>query len=487
MGLLENRRGWIAGLSTVLAAAGMILGTASPGSGAAADRPPNLIYIMLDEWGYYEWSGMGHPLLKTPNIDRMAAEGMRFTRLLAGANVCAPTRCTLMTGKHNGHATIRANGGGMPLRADEVTIAQVLKTAGYATGGFGKWGLGDRGTTGVPEKHGFDTFFGYYHQVHAHSFFPNYLLRNSEKIPLKGNTGAFDKGGTFAQTLIFDETIKFIRDHRDGPFFAYVPWTPPHGVWGMPEDEPAWRAYKDADWKDAPAGKAGENARMYAAMIAMDDRQVGAIFALLKELKIDDHTIVFLSGDNGGKEYFPDAAHPDGFFAPNRDPKTGTRFRGGKGNFYEGGVRIPFIVRWPGHIAPGSVSDYLGYLPDVFPTIAELAHVKTPEDIDGLSLVPTLIGEEAAGHPQKTHDCLYWEDGTSRAIRMGDWKAIQPGKNRPFELYNLASDIEEKQNVAARFPDVLAKLKARAEAEHTPVRLGQVLDPEQGFKNHAAQ
>ncbi len=483
---LLSHLGRIAGLPSVLAAAGLILLAPAPGFAAAAQRPPNIVYIMLDEWGYFESSGMGHPLLKTPNIDRMAAEGMRFTRMHAGANVCAPTRCTLMTGKHTGHATVRANGGGLPMRADDVTLAEVLKRAGYATGGFGKWGLGDRGTTGVPEKHGFDVFFGYYHQVHAHSFFPNYLLRNSEKVPLPGNTGDFKKGATFSQDLIFAESIKFIREHKDGPFFAYLPWTPPHGRWGMPEDEPAWKQYKDAPWPIADPATA-EDARMYAAMIAMDDRQIGPVFALLKELKIDDNTIVFLSGDNGGLAYFADDAHPDGFFAPNRDPRTGTRFRGGKTNFYEGGIMIPFIVRWPGHITAGSTSDYVGYFPDVFPTLSDLAGVKPPADLDGISLLPTLLGETSAGRPQKQHDFLYWEDPRSQAIRMGDWKAIQPAKNKPLELYNLAEDIEEKHDLAARFPDVLAKLKAKAEAEHTPNVVGSVLDPAQGFQGHAAR
>jgi arylsulfatase A-like enzyme len=463
-----------------------LLAATAPSLAAAPRRPPNIVYIVLDEWGYYESSDMGHPLLKTPNIDRVAAEGMRFTRMHAGGNVCAPTRCTLMTGKHTGHASVRTNPGGVPIRADDVTIAEVLKRADYATGGFGKWGLGDRGTTGVPEKHGFDVFFGYYHQVHAHSFFPNYLLRNSEKVPLEGNTGDFEKGQTFSQDLIFAESMKFIREHKDGPFFAYLPWTPPHGRWGMPADDPAWQQYKDAPWDIAnPANL--RNAKMYAAMIAMDDRQVGAVLDLLKELRIDDNTIIFLSGDNGGLEYFADAQHPDGFFAPNRDPKTGIRFRGGKGNFYEGGLMLPFIVRWPGHIKPGSTSDYVGYLPDVFPTITELVGVTPPHDLDGLSLVPTLLGESAAGRAQKQHEAMYWEDPRSRAVRMGDWKAIQPKPKAPFELYNLAEDIEEKHDQAAKYPEILAKLKARAEAEHVPAVVGEVLDPALGFQNHAAR
>ncbi|MGB2824429.1 MAG: sulfatase-like hydrolase/transferase, partial [Phycisphaerae bacterium] len=215
-------------------------------AGATKGTRPNIIYIMLDEWGYYEMSLMGHPILRTPNIDRMASEGVRFTQALAGGSVCAPTRSTLMTGQHTGHTTVRSNGGRAPLRADDVTVAEVLKRAGYATGGFGKWGLGDRGTTGVPEKHGFDVFFGYYHQVHAHTYYPNYLLRNSEKVPLAGNTGDYHKGETFSHELIYRESIGFIRRNASTrsaqarPFFAYLPWTPPHGLWGIPADEPAW-------------------------------------------------------------------------------------------------------------------------------------------------------------------------------------------------------------------------------------------------------
>jgi arylsulfatase A len=207
----------------------------------AADKKPNIIYIMLDELGYFELSCMGNKYLKTPNIDRMAVEGVRFTQALAGAPVCAPTRSVLMTGQHTGHTTVRTNPGGVPLRAEDVTVAEVLKQAGYATGGFGKWGCGDRGTTGVPERHGFDIFFGYYHQVHAHSYFPNYLIRSGEKVPLEGNTGDFYKGKQFSQYLIFEESMKFIRENQNKPFFCYCAWTPPHGRWGIPEDDPAWQ------------------------------------------------------------------------------------------------------------------------------------------------------------------------------------------------------------------------------------------------------
>jgi len=446
---------------------------------------PNIIYLMLDDWGYYEWSGMGHPILQTPNIDRMASEGVRFTSALAGGNVCAPTRSVLMTGLHGGHTTVRSNGGWEPLRADDITIAEVLKKAGYATGGFGKWGLGDRGTTGVPEKHGFDVFHGYYHQVHAHTYYPRYLLRNSEKIPLKGNTGDFHKGETFSHYLIYEEAVKFIRANRDRPFFAYLPWTPPHGQWGMPAGDPAWKKYKDKKW-DATNQRGKYDARMYAAMIEMVDRQLGEILALLKELKLDDRTIVFVCGDNGGEPYFRNAGHPHGFFAPNLHPKTGARFRGGKGDFYEGGLRIPMIVRWPGKIRAGAASDLLWYFPDVMPTLTELAGAECPKNIDGISILPTLLGEKAAGRKQPTHKYLYWEDPRSAAVRWGNWKAVKPRSAREFELYDLGRDIEEKQNVAAEHPEVLKQIRAFAAEAHAPVRPGKVLDPDAGFKDHRA-
>ena len=448
---------------------------------------PNIVYIMMDEWGYFESSGMKHPILQTPNIDRMASEGMRFTQFLAGGNVCAPTRSTLMTGQHTGHTTVRNNSGGAALTKSDTTIADVLKQQGYATGGFGKWGLGDAGTTGVPEKHGFDKFFGYYHQVHAHSYYPRYLIRNSEKVMLEGNTGDPYVGSTFAQDLIHAEGLQFIRDNKDGPFFAYMPWTPPHGHWGMPKDDPAWLKYKDKVW-DAKNQRGTHDAQTYAAMVEMIDRQIGEVFALLKELNIDDKTIVFVCGDNGGQPYFQNEKHPHGFLAPNLNPVTGERFRGGKGNFYEGGLRVPFLVRWPGKIQAGSTSDHLGYFPDIMPTLAELADCKVPAHVDGISIVPTLIGESAAGRSQDSlqHEFLYWEDRKSSAVRMAHWKAIKPAKNKPYELYNLKNDLQELNNVADKHPEVLQQLMVHAKDAHSTGTSGKVLNPAIGFKGHSA-
>ena len=409
------------------------------------DRPPNIVYIMSDELAYYELSHMGNPRLRTPNIDRMAAQGIRFTRALAAAPVCAPLRCALMTGMHMGHASVRANGGGTPLRLEEPTIATVLKQRQYATGGFGKWGAGGRDSTGVPEKHGFDVFFGYYDQVHAHSFYPPYLIRNSEEVKLPGNIGG-RSGETYSHYAIMDEALKFIRDNQDQPFFCYLPITPPHGMYDIPADDPAWQLYKNDPWMKDP--EVPQDAKNYAVMVTMVDRNVEQVLDLLRELDLEDNTIVFFTGDNGGQDRFRSKDYPRGFFGPNVNPKTGVEFRGGKGNLYEGGLRIPYIVRWPGKIKAGQVSDLLFYQVDVLPTLAELTDTNPPEDIDGLSILPELLGENAMGRKQEQHEFLYWEFGRQTAVRMNDWKAIQPKKDAPWELYDLSTDVSERNDIA---------------------------------------
>ncbi len=423
---------------------------------AADVSKPNVIYIMADELGYYEPSFMGNPNIQTPNLDRMAAEGIRFNNLLAGSSVCAPSRCCLLTGKHGGHCSVRANDGGTPLRAEEVTIASMLKQRGYATGGFGKWGCGGRDSTGVPEKHGFDVFLGYYDQVHAHTYYPPYLVRNSEEVPLAGNNGG-SSGQTYAQYVIHEAAMTFIREHGQQPFFAYLPYTPPHGNFDIPDSDPAWLLYKDKPWPSS--------ARRYAAMVTMVDRQVGEILALLQELGIDRNTLVFFSGDNGGADYFASAEHARGFHLANKNPQTGVEFRGHKGMLYEGGLRVPFVARWPGKIEPGRVSDYLGYFPDVLPTIAEATGATAPADVDGISFLPELIGAAAAGHEQAQHDYLYWEMNGWTAIRQGNWRAVKPSKSQAWELYDVAADPSESKNLSSAQPDVLA-------TAHRPCRPG---------------
>lgn len=448
------------------------------GTARGAAAKPNFVYIMADELGYFEPSYMGNPNIRTPNIDRMAAEGIRFTQGLAGSTVCAPTRCCFLTGKHSGHTSVRLNGGGTPLRAEEQTIASILKPLGYATGGFGKWGNGGRGSTGVPERHGFDLFVGYYDQVHAHSYYPPYLIRNSEELPLAGNHGNSD-GKTYSHYVIFAEAMKFIRANRDRPFFAYLPFTPPHGNFDLPDTDAAWALYKDKPWP--------EPARRYAAMVTMLDRQVGEVLALLKELGLEDRTLVMFSGDNGANDYFASPEQPRGVHSGNKDPKSGVEFRGRKTTLYEGGLRIPVLARWPGRIAPGRVSDFLWYFPDVLPTVAELTGAQAPADIDGISILPELIGETAAGRKQAQHEYLYWEFTGQTAVRMGAWKAIQPKANAPWELYDLASDLSETKDLAQSRPDILTRLQAYAKAAHTPAVEGTFSSTDLHERDRAAK
>lgn len=424
---------------------------------------PNFIYIMADELGYYEPGFMGGSKIKTPHLDQMAREGMRFSQLLAGSSVCAPTRCTLMTGKHSGHASVRKNGGGTPLREDEVTIANLLKKEGYATGGFGKWGCGGRDSTGVPEKHGFDVFYGYYDQVHAHTYYPPYLIRNSKEVPFPSNRG-MSNGEEYSQYSIHQAAKEFIKSNASQPFFAYLPYTPPHGLFDIPDSDPAWAIYKDKSWP--------EQAKKYAAMVTMLDRQVGEILDLLSELKIDEQTLVIFSGDNGGADYFSSKDLPRGFHGANVHPTTGVEFRGKKGNLYEGGLRIPFVARWPGKILPGGISDHLGYFPDVFPTFAELASIEIPEDIDGISFAPTLLGEKWAGHAQSTHAFLYWEIGDWIAIRKDNWRAVKSPRNANWELYDLSVDPSESKDLSDQNPDKLSLLVQLAKQAHKPAEEG---------------
>jgi arylsulfatase A-like enzyme len=305
--------------------------------------------------------------------------------------------------------------------------------------------------------------------VHAHTFYPSYLIRNSEEVPLPGNTGnSFYEGETHAQLEIFKESISFIKKHKDEPFFCYLPWTPPHGLWGIDENDPSWQLFKDKPW--TAGQRTNQDAKIYAAFMHMMDRQLGEIIKLLKKLKLDENTIFFLSGDNGGQTYFATKDRPHGFFAPNLNPETGKRFRAGKGYLYEGGLKIPYLVRWPGKIKPGSVSDHLFYHPDVMPTIAELTNTECPKT-DGISFLPTLL----SSGKQEKHTYMYWELGPQRAVRKGDWKAYRD-KKRNWELYDLSTDIEEQINLAHKKEKVLKDLIALAESSHQPARLGKILN-----------
>jgi arylsulfatase A-like enzyme len=264
--------------------------------------------------------------------------------------------------------------------------------------------------------------------------------------------------------VIHEAAMKFIRQHGREPFFAYLPYTPPHGNFDIPDNDPAWALYKDKPWP--------EPARRYAALVGMLDRQMGEILALLKELGIETNTLVLFSGDNGGADYFKSAEHPRGIHSANKNPQTGVEYRGVKNTLYEGGLRIPFLAYWPGTIAPGRVSEHLAYIPDVMPTLAEITGAAAPADTDGLSFLPELLGATAAGRKQAKHDYLYWEFGGQAAVRQGSWSAVRPKAGSKWELYDLSADPSQAQDLAAAQPEILKKLVALAEKAHEPAREG---------------
>ena len=444
----------------------------------AASRSPNIVFLFADDLGHGALGCYGGKKILTPNIDRLAAEGMRFTQCYAGSNVCAPSRSTLMTGLHTGHTPVRNNGKKRHLYVEDVTVAEVLKKAGYATGGFGKWGLGDMGTPGVAIKQGFDEWFGYYHQVHAHFYYPYWLWKNDQQFMLPGNEGG--KRGQYSHDEIQKQALDFIRRHKDGPFFCYVPYTVPHVELVVPEDSelPYRGKFPKEPIKDNRPGYiwSEDGYTTYAGMVSRLDRGVGEVMALLKQLKLDDNTIVFFSSDNGaqgGGDWQKLLTFFDG---------TGG-LRGSKGNWYEGGIRDPLIVRWPGKIKPGTVSDHVCAFWDVLPTLAEFARAETPKNLDGISFAPVLLGK-----PQPKHEFLYWEmpmpAGLSQAIRMGDWKAVKPRPNAPFELYNLKTDEKETTNVAEQHPEVMKKIAELATAQHSPERDYPNEENPPGIKNY---
>jgi len=448
----------------------------TPSRAAADTRPraprPNIIFILADDLGYGDLGCYGQKQIQTPVLDRLAADGMRFTQCYAGSTVCAPSRCCLMTGLHTGHARVRGNDR-IPLRPQDVTVAEVLKAAGYATGLVGKWGLGEPGTTGVPNRKGFDEFFGYLNQRHAHNSYPEFLWKNEQKYPLEGNVeknGVSSRRAQYSNDLFTREALSFIDRHSKGPFFLYLSYTVPHAnnergaAEGNGIEVPSDAPYSDRPW---PAAQ-----KNYAATITRMDADIGRILKRLAELGIDDHTIVFFSSDNG--------PHKEGGADPTFFRSAGP-LRGIKRDLYEGGIRVPMIVRWPVHVKAGAVSDQVWAFWDFLPTAAELAGAKPPPKIDGISMAPTLLGEKAAGRPQRDHAFLYWEfheGGFKQAVRMGDWKAVRLGPDQPLELYDLKSDIGETHDVAAQHPDVVAKMETclkdgRTESPHWPGRVAQ--------------
>ncbi|MBD3265844.1 sulfatase-like hydrolase/transferase, partial [bacterium] len=456
-------------LQTSLSAAG----AASVGAGAAfaKEKKPNIVLIVADDLGYNELGCYGQQKIQTPNLDAMAAEGMQFTQFYSGQAVCAPCRCTLMTGKHQGHAFIRSNKevkpeGQHPIPAASWTIGKMLKEQGYATAAIGKWGLGPVGSSGDPNKQGFDLFFGYNCQRHAHNYYPRYLYRNKVKVKLPGN----DRGLTgkhYAPDLMIEEALGFIKEHQEEPFFLFYPTPVPHLALQVPEDSLA--EYK-GKWDDPPYdGKTGgylphpNPKACYAGMITRMDRDIGRIMGQLKDLGLDENTLVIFSSDNGPT--FLDG--PDTDFFDSNGP-----LRGKKGQLYEGGIRVPTIARWPGKIPAGTVSDHVGAFWDMLPTLAEASGGKIKGETDGISFLPALLGKPG----QKKHAYLYWEFpgyGGQQAIRMGDWKAIRrhlrrKKGDRSFQLYNLKNDIGETQDVADRHPAIMKKMREIAQEAREP-------------------
>jgi arylsulfatase A-like enzyme len=409
----------------------------------AADKP-NIIFILVDDAGIGDFSPYGCKYGVTPNINRLANEGMKFTRAYSGSAVCAPSRYVLMTGQHTGHALRRANQskiGLLSLPPQQTTVATLLHGAGYATGGFGKWGLGNPGSTGAAEKQGFDVFFGYYDQKHAHDYYTDHLVRNGVDVPQpqSGKRSWED----YSHTRIADETLKFIEQNKDRPFFCYAAWTPPHGDFVIPENP----VFGQKAWT--------EEVRNYAAMVALVDKDVGRLMKKLKDLGIDEKTLVVFSSDNGANLEFIESLGSTG------------GLRGYKRMLYEGGTRTPFIARWPGKIQPSTTSDLLTSSVDFLPTAAELSGVPGPKGLDGHSIVPTLLGKGQ----QVVHASLYfeiYEPYFQQAVRMGDWKGYRLGTKAPLELYDLKSDPAEKQNIAAAHPDIVKRIEAIMAAEHTP-------------------
>jgi arylsulfatase A len=444
---------------------------------------PNIVFIMADDLGYAHLGAYGQEKIRTPSIDRLADEGIRFTQFYSGSTVCAPARSVLMTGRHTGHTSVRGNTGGLPLEPSDVTVAEVLKQAGYVTGLFGKWGLGDHGTTGVPYEQGFDEFYGYLHQVHAHFYYPAFLWDNDRQAPLEGNEDGARV--TYSHDAITERALDFVRNHRNERFFLYLAYTIPHTELLVPAE--SFAEYDGQFPEPNPYPGDGHYAAQpkprtaFAAMVSRMDRDVGRLTALLDELGLAENTIVFFTSDNGGQRGW--GADLD-FFEGNKP------LRGSKMNLFEGGIRVPLVARWPGVIDTAQVSDHVWALWDVLPTLAELAGALVPDSIDGLSMLPAVLGARLNRDPSE-HEFLYWEygDGLGRgkiqqAVRMGRWKAIRTGPEEPIALYDLFTDIGETRDVASANPDVVERVLAYLDTARVETR---AYDPEVSTYRYVGQ
>lgn len=449
----------------------LVLLLAAAAHSFAAEKP-NIIFILSDDLGYGDLGCYGSKLIKTPVLDQMAAEGIKLTDFYAGSSVCAPSRCVLMTGKHTGRCWVRGNANNSPkqtLQPDEVTVAAKLKEAGYATALCGKWGLGELDSPGHPMKHGFDYFYGYLNQRHAHNFYPEFLIEEYKKVPLRNkhasewqaliDSGKVQDDGAgyaapehridYVPDLVLAKSLTWLEANKDKPFFLYYSINIPHANnegtrgTGDGQDVPDYGIYADKDWPNPDKGQ--------AAMITRMDRDIGTILGKLKEWNIDEKTLIVFTSDNGH--------HKEGGNNPDLFDANGP-LRGMKRDMYEGGIRVPTIARWPGTIAPGCTSAHPAYFGDLMATACDLAGVAAPAGIQSLSFVPTLTGKGT----QAEHPYLYWEfyeHGSKQAVRFGKWKAIRkPMFTGPVELYDLDADLGEENNLAATHPDQVKQAEA---------------------------
>ncbi len=446
-------------------------------------KNPNVIMILVDDMGYGDLSIYGQKTLSTPRIDKMATEGIHFTNMYTGSTVCAPSRASLMTGKHTGHTSVRGNLPAQLLGDDELTLAKVFKNADYVTGAIGKWGIGHPPPYDDPQKKGFDYFYGYINMWHAHNFYPEFLIENGVKVPLKNKTTLVDGKNPWAEKPegtgvaeikeeyvhnLFDEkAIDFLEKNKENKFFLYMAYNVPHAnneagpFAGDGMEVPDYYEFAVKDWPQPEKG--------FAAMIRNIDNSVGMLLDKVEELGLDENTMIIFCSDNGPHQ---EGRHMMEFFNSNRE------LRGMKRDFYDGGVRTPFIVRWPGHIQAGAKSEQTFAFWDFLPTFADLVGAETPAETDGISFLPTLLGKEQ----NEKHDYLYWEFfelGGKQAILKGKWKAVKLNvrgdkENVIFELYNLETDPEENDNVASQYPELVEEfeelfISARTEFEVTPL------------------
>lgn len=442
--VLFSRRSFIK--ASMASAAGLAVNAAFGFSNAKTpQRKPNIIFILTDDLGYGDLGCYGQKILETPYIDHFASEGMRFTECYAGSTVCAPSRCCLMTGMHTGHARIRGNSR-LSILPEDVTIAEILKNAGYTTGIIGKWGLSQPESPGIPNKKGFDYWFGYLNQRHAHNYYPSVLWENTNLY--------FPEVGEYSHDLFTKKATNFISANKNKPFFLYLAYTIPHAnnemgrATGNGMEIPSLGKYEKENWPDSEKG--------FAAMVKKMDTDIGNLLIHLKRLRIEEDTIVFFTSDNGPHT---EGGHNYTFFDSNGP------LRGFKRDLYEGGIRVPMIVRWPGYTEPGSVSDQAWAFWDFLPTAAEIASAEIPGGIDGISMLPAIQGKQ-----QRNHDYLYWEffeGGFKQAVRMEKWKGVRLKYKGAVELYDLSADIGEENDIAEKHPDIVKKIENIMESGRT--------------------